>query len=59
MTNSLKIMTQKSGYLEFGVFLDKTQADIRDLLFRIRYAHRAYEELPQITNELDQIILKL
>lgn len=47
MTNSLKVVTQKSGYIEFGVFLDKTQADIQNLLLQIYYAHRAYEELPQ------------
>src|SRR3990167_1162323 len=47
VTNPLKIMTQKPGYIEFGVFLDKTQADIQNLLFQIHYAHRAYEELPK------------
>ena len=47
MTNSLKVMTQKSGYIEFGIFLDKTQADIQNFLSQIYYAHRAYEELPQ------------
>lgn len=40
-------MTQKSGYIEFGIFLDKTRSDISNLLFQIHYAHRAYEELPQ------------
>lgn len=61
MTNSLKIMTQKSGYIEFGIFLDKQQANIHDLLFLIRYAHRAYEELPQIlpiiAEQLDKEII--
>lgn len=61
MTNSLKVMTQKSGYIEFGIFLDKTQADIQNLLSQIHYAHRAYEELPQalpiIAEQLDKAII--
>lgn len=85
MTNPLKIMTQKSGYIEFGIFLDKEQPyadnllsgvalrdaiakrlgekqpNVGDLLFKIYYAHRAYEELPQslpmIVDLLDKEII--
>lgn len=51
-------MTQKSGYIEYGIFLDKTQADIQNLLSRIYYAHRAYEELPQSLPMIVEILDK-
>jgi len=47
--------------MEFGIFLDKTQSDIQNLLSQIHYAHRAYEELPQslpmIVDLLDKEII--
>lgn len=58
MTNSLKILTQKSGQIEFGILLDKAKPDIRDLLFQILYAHRAYEELPQSLPRIIEILDK-
>lgn len=51
-------MTQKSGYIEFGIFLNKAQDEIKELLFRIHYAHRAYEELPRTLPMIVEIIDK-
>ncbi len=48
MSKTFRIMTQKSGPMVFGVFLDRTLEDIQKLLIEIHYAHRLYEKLPQL-----------